>query len=487
MRPYAHAPTRPYARTPIRPYAHTPTGLPLLRVEFGVLPPKFPEEIFLDEGMTRRPVAAVTTDTSIIRQRVFGSNRIADAAAAATPVVEQPPPEFTPEQKEEFRQLIEKVMIGTYGDYGLYGQSFANLLRVCLASLCYHKEWLRKLPASHPFHGSYLSHNPDIWEKLRKLVGPLKFHGDDPWTQATGIPPYTLLAQKLIAMDKKLDELPDVMAERNATLMDEKGCFAGNVTSSQLKTAVSEALEEALTRRDLAQRTDNPADPPQNAIPTFHLWSDGSMHRLPEGYVLTKKGDAHTGNHARTAQQAFLRWYLPDYALGVRPPIRPYAHAPVRPYAHAPIRPYAHAPVSPYTQSTMCMQVCALRQVHPSDFSDVNQRKRFCDWKFLYQNFEQTLASIGEPVLMARDATVEEVTAQFQKVWQLHNKNVMYLHPSKIKRRRTRQRPQSVCGLKVSTVCKEMRDVSKEAKRIVPLVIRLQRWWRLIFLTRNIS
>ena len=38
------------------------------------------------------------------------------------------------------------------------------------------------------------------------------------------------------------------------------------------------------------------------------------MHRLPEGYVLTRRGTAASAWHARTAIQAYHRWNMPDLA-----------------------------------------------------------------------------------------------------------------------------------------------------------------------------
>ena len=40
---------------------------------------------------------------------------------------------------------------------------------------------------------------------------------------------------------------------------------------------------------------------------------------LPEGYTLTKLGDAQNPNTTQTCLQAYRRWWLPDNAKGVCP------------------------------------------------------------------------------------------------------------------------------------------------------------------------
>ena len=152
----------------------------------------------------------------------------------------------------------------------------------------------------------------------------------------------------------------------------------------------------------------------------------------------------------------------------VRPHVRPSARMSARPPACPPIRPSAR------------MQVCPLRQVHPSDFSDRNQRKRFCDWKFVCQHFEKLLVSIGEPVMMSRDATILQVNRQFQLVYKLHTEQVKFLHPSKNKRRLLRTRPGSAIQALVSTVAKDIRYVRKAAEDMLQIVLYVQARWRYI-------
>ena len=328
------------------------TGLPLLRREFGVLPPRFPAEIYVRApavaGTPSTPSTPSSIDSSVVRQQMFGPAEMGNLRTDAPPARK-----YTDTEAAELRQYIETAMSATYGDYNLFGKSFAKVLRICLASLCYHKTWLSQLPSSHPWHASWLSQNPHVWGRLHELVGTLKYHGDDFHTRATGIPPYTALAQRLLAIEKKLHLLPDVIKENTAVLLDEKGAYAGNVTNSQLQTVVRDAISEALAAADIARPTaanNTPAAPNRTYSGRWHYWPGGAMHRLPHGYILSQTGTTTDASHARTAQQAYLRWCLPDHAAEVRTP-----YAIHTPYA---IR---HTPYAirhtPYARCARCVNV----------------------------------------------------------------------------------------------------------------------------------
>ena len=53
--------------------------------------------------------------------------------------------------------------------------------------------------------------------------------------RATGIPPYILLGQRILRVETLIEQMSDVIVNRTAVLLDEKGAAAGNVTNDQLK------------------------------------------------------------------------------------------------------------------------------------------------------------------------------------------------------------------------------------------------------------
>ena len=118
--------------------------LPLFTKEFGVLPPRFPDDLYKD----------IPEETGSDNDEM--------------------------RQLREDRDLIEKAFVGMFGNPYMFGDDFAAVLRVCLASLCFHKDWIQnELPGTHPMKKSWLSNNPAKWARLKELVGPLKYDGDD--------------------------------------------------------------------------------------------------------------------------------------------------------------------------------------------------------------------------------------------------------------------------------------------------------------------
>ena len=124
--------------------------LPMFTKEFGVLPPRFPDSLY----------------------------------KAHIPRPEEDEPEEVTQTRDDVA-LIEEALTGMFGDPYMFGEGFSAVLRVCLASLCYHKDWLQKLPLSHPFLHCWLSTNISKWRRLQTIVGPLKYDGDDGMRSST--------------------------------------------------------------------------------------------------------------------------------------------------------------------------------------------------------------------------------------------------------------------------------------------------------------
>ena len=340
-------------------------GLPLLSPKFSVLPPKFPDEVF-EMALPRR------------------GTRNADTIQATDHYV-----------------LIQRAMDMMFGKHRLFGQGFSICLRYSLASLCFHKEWLQGLPASHFFHSTWLARNPDDWTTLHDLVGPLQYASDEFDARATGIPQYTELAKRQKRIIKILTEMPEVLEHKLGNLLDEKGAYAGNITSSELrqvvevaaKNAAKEAVAEAL-HLDRRQRDSLPREVTDisdvGVSPKYHTWKNGSVHMLPENYILSQRGDRNNPPHKATVLLAYQRWWFPDLARGV----------------------------------------CRLRSVDHPDFAIPNQRKRFSDWKVVC-TYLDNMASIPPGQYELSEQAMKH---NLSRTWQIHMKNVMYFHPSSRKR-----------------------------------------------------
>ena len=121
-------------------------------------------------------------------------------------------------------------------------------------------------------------------------------------------------------------------------------------------------------------------------------------------------------------------------------------------------------------------KICALRHVHPEDFSIKNQRKRFSDWRVACNGLNKLLAGINVTIVEAPDA--ETVQRNFRQAFEMFNTLVKFLHPSKTKRKRMRTRPQLACKLAVSTMAKDLRKIQKMSASLVWVLnlVSLQRW-----------
>ena len=217
-----------------------------------------------------------------------------------------------------------------------------------------------------------------------------------------------------------------------ARLLDEKGALAGNITRTDLRRAMEEVVQNTIERYERTRgRHDIIAaqDPGADMVkPQFYRWSNNTFHRLPEDFVLTCIGTGETGNVAKTPLQGFLRWNMADY----------------------------------------CHGICAIRTCEATDFAIKNQRKRFSDWKRLYNGWEALLVKQGVMPLLGQDrrnATVDDWTSRFQKVFELHCTLVAIWHRSKTKRQRVRKNPTAFMTLKISTTLTDYRVITNSIER----------------------
>ena len=129
------------------------------------------------------------------------------------------PPRFPLNMATEDRALVAVAMRAMFGEYHMFGQSFACVLRLCLASLCFHQEWLSSRPRAHPWHATFLGIQPHIAKKLCRLIGKLKYDGDSTLvTPASGIPPWTTLALRVDKLENVINLLPGFTPHRTHVL-----------------------------------------------------------------------------------------------------------------------------------------------------------------------------------------------------------------------------------------------------------------------------
>ena len=219
--------------------------------------------------------------------------------------------------------------------------------------------------------------------------------------------------------------------------MDEKGCYAGNVTPQTIQRSFRGLGEQMLVamRAELDMRLPATAPAPDNDplqqlaepgdYPLF-TWG-GKMHRLPEVFELSRRGDATNPPLQRTAQQCYTMWHVP------------------------------HAWTGTYNGEEKTLKLPPLCVVPASDFSDPNQRKRRSDWKRVCEGFNRLLTREGE-VVPARMSEAQ-CARLFAKAFTLMRTLVSEHHPSAVKRRTAHQI--RAAALKVSTLYNDMRKLKQ--------------------------
>ncbi|EGZ25517.1 hypothetical protein PHYSODRAFT_438801, partial [Phytophthora sojae] len=155
--------------------------------------------------------------------------------------------------------------------------NMAGILRLCLASLVHHAEYLQQhLPATHALLSTHLFTSPTV---LRTLEGQL-VAGESLWMRPTGIPPYIELYKKLDQQQRSIDELPGKLEQRMEHVLEKKGVAAGNITRELLREEIRSLLDEV----GLHQRPSiNAVVPAPVPVHQYHVWG-GKFHVLPREF-----------------------------------------------------------------------------------------------------------------------------------------------------------------------------------------------------------
>lgn len=107
------------------------------------------------------------------------------------------PPRFRLDLTSDEWDRINQTMDVVFPHSERWGKHFRAVCSHLFANLCYHYEFLKNLPETHPWHSSPLGRNPQLHRELQELV-ELKCHGDDPTCRCTGIPPMMQLRLRLL-------------------------------------------------------------------------------------------------------------------------------------------------------------------------------------------------------------------------------------------------------------------------------------------------
>jgi hypothetical protein len=156
-----------------------------------------------------------------------------------------------------------------------------RILPFCLASLVYHRVWLRQtLPANHRLSNTAIFASK-LDEELSQHVAcriPLE---DDPIT-ATGVPPHVHILHQVD------ESVPRVIAGVSSEL-ERRATDSGSIT----RACMENCMETVLERRGILSSTAQPValQPTQEQMSKklWHYWG-GKFRRIPEGFQFPSGG-----------------------------------------------------------------------------------------------------------------------------------------------------------------------------------------------------
>ena len=165
------------------------------------------------------------------------------------------------------------------------------MLRVYLASVVYHAEWIKTtLPSDHPIFDTPLFADETLLLKLQpRVLGGVV---ESPEMQPTGTPPSIAVLGELAKCHAKIDGLQQMMVDTIKKTVEEAAIESGTVTKSVLRSVMCEEF----SRRgigEVAQKSSTTDDTAAIKIRKF-MWG-GKFRNAPEGFVLPSKCPLRVG------------------------------------------------------------------------------------------------------------------------------------------------------------------------------------------------
>jgi len=205
--------------------------------------------------------------------------------------------------------------------------SFSNLpanmdkaLRFILASVVYHREWLRStLPRDHQLFQSPLFSKKGLVDTLGRTTKAGYALPEDGF-QPTGVPPHViqlrqmqqlLNQQKEIMQDLKQGLVPRI-AEAFRNVLEENGVETGTINHASMKNMMKEVMKdsgllEVMQHRGGVQQAPQEDDAGRPST-SMKLWG-GKLHVVGENFKLPQI----------TLKAAYQQWHLGNSELGVPP------------------------------------------------------------------------------------------------------------------------------------------------------------------------
>jgi hypothetical protein len=206
---------------------------------------------------------------------------------------------------------------------------FKGTVPYLLASVVYHRVWLREnLPSQHPLFQSRFW-KEGMPERLGSYVLAGKFRCEKTMMTATGLPSHLVLAQRLETLEEQLVEFQNRVHNQHTQIMTDLPSAVANVvlervqvngavavTATDFNTFRSEIL--GVLKAGLSANVATPSPTSQSSPLTVdvqgsdrvcHIWSNGSMHRTPEGFIFPQD----------TCKGIYDSWFFGNASLKIGP------------------------------------------------------------------------------------------------------------------------------------------------------------------------
>jgi len=208
------------------------------------------------------------------------------------------PPHFDNNQDPAIRECLSETFPLLHET-----STLQDILKLCLASLVCHADYLReRMPSTHTLLSTYLFRHSDVLDQLRcHLV-----LGSSSWMKPTGIPPHVELYKQLQVMQRSIDDLAPVLLEGISTMIEEKGVAAGNITKELLEATIEKLLGRAVVAD--AQPSEPQASRESEQTSRVHFYN-GKFHLLPQTFEFPRTGPFG----------AWMLWWFGDKHRGYPP------------------------------------------------------------------------------------------------------------------------------------------------------------------------
>ena len=211
---------------------------------------------------------------------------------------------------ESGEKLIEESLKIVYPKLTLKSRGIA---RFCLASLIYHKEFLKsRLNGNHPIFNSPLFTSPNLINRLEPLVSCVNLSSNS--MHATGVPPHVSLLIRLTNISNavsilgpNLASMPTQVAKEIEKILEERAIGAGTVTRDGLSDLLKNILKDSGLNRLIENMNSNAPIQESDSrgleknsnlnLPTNgvnYRWSNGLFYRLPEDFELSSVNNTLT-------------------------------------------------------------------------------------------------------------------------------------------------------------------------------------------------